>query len=167
MLKLNVGLSRKVGEANYGSLGASCSVDVELESSLLFNDLDAFHQRVQQAYIACAQAVNDELARQQSNQPTAVAAEPSVNQALQPENGNGHNGSTGNRASEKQLGYIRQLAGQIKGLGVRRLDTLASNVVGKPMAGLSSFDASSLIDTLKAIKEGRLDVNAALNGAEA
>jgi hypothetical protein len=34
-LKLNVGLSRKVGDANYGSRGASLNVEMELESALV------------------------------------------------------------------------------------------------------------------------------------
>lgn len=34
-LKLNVGLSRKVGDANYGSRGASVNVEMELESALV------------------------------------------------------------------------------------------------------------------------------------
>jgi len=34
-LKLNVGLSRKVGDTNYGSRGASVNVELELESSLV------------------------------------------------------------------------------------------------------------------------------------
>ena len=34
-MTLNVGLSRKVGEANYGSRGASVNFAVELEASLI------------------------------------------------------------------------------------------------------------------------------------
>jgi hypothetical protein len=49
-------------------------------------------------------------------------------------------------------------------VGIRRLESLAQRVCNKPIAELSSFDASSLIDTLKAIKEGKRDAEAALSG---
>ena len=61
-LTLNVGLSKKIGLADYGSLGASCNVAVELPHNLIA-DPEAFRRQVQAAYVACAQAVNDELAR--------------------------------------------------------------------------------------------------------
>jgi hypothetical protein len=62
-LILNVGLSRKVGLPSYSSIGASCHVQVELEPSLLQNDLELFQHHVRNAYVACAQAVADELSR--------------------------------------------------------------------------------------------------------
>ena len=75
------------------------------------------------------------------------------------------NGSGRRTVTEKQLTYIRQLSGQIKGLGIRRLDTLASNMYGKPVAELTSFQASGVIDCLKGIKAGEIDLQAALDGA--
>jgi hypothetical protein len=172
-LKLNVGISKKVGLPDYGSLGTTCNVEVEVDGRLIFDDLDAFHQKVRQAYVACAQAVNDELARQQ---PSASQIESQTNVASRTEdgpgtpngttNGNGHrNGTNAGGASQKQLNYANQLAGHVQGLGVRRLEALANKMFGKPIAGLSSLDASGLIDTLIAIKEGRLDLIAALDGA--
>ena len=43
-LKLNVGLSKKIGLPDFGSLGASCHVEVELDGALLRTDLDGFHK---------------------------------------------------------------------------------------------------------------------------
>ena len=163
-MKLNVGLARKVGLPEYSSICASCNVEVELNGSMVFDDLEQFHRHVRQAYVACQQAVNDELARQQQQQAPASPSQdssPRTNSA--PRNGNGS--SNGHRASEKQTGYIQQLARQIRGLGVRRLETLCDKMFGKPMADLTSLDASGLIDALKSIKAGEIDLETALNGA--
>src|SRR5438132_13492072 len=64
-LKLNVGVSRKVGLPDYCSAGASCNIEVELDSGLLQHDLGAFHAEVRAAFIAARQAVDDELVRLQ------------------------------------------------------------------------------------------------------
>ena len=62
MLRLNVGTNRKIGQPDYGSAGASCNLELELDTTL-FQDLDGLQQVVRRAYAACNQAVNDELAR--------------------------------------------------------------------------------------------------------
>ena len=38
-LKLNVGICKKIAQPDFGSLGASCHVEVELDPSLIFNDV--------------------------------------------------------------------------------------------------------------------------------
>jgi hypothetical protein len=62
MLKLNVGTNRKVGQPDFGSAGASCNLELELDTAL-FQDLEGLQQVVRRAYAACNQAVQDELAR--------------------------------------------------------------------------------------------------------
>lgn len=168
-LKLNVGLSKKLGLPDYGSVGASCGVELELPNSLVFDDLEGFHRHVRNAYAACAQAVSDELARQQGTgaHPEPVSTPPHQHRAPgSPSNGNGTaQGNGGHRASQKQLDYVNQLARQIRGLGVRRLETLADRMFAKSLAELTSLDASGLIDMLKAIKAGEIDLDNALDGA--
>ena len=172
-LQLSVGLSKKQGLPDYGSIGASCSVTVELDGSLLHQDLEPFHRHVKSAYVACSQAVNDELARQRQNEGNGVSHKAQQSNAPahtasgdgSTQNAPSGNGANGHRASQKQVEYINQLARQIRGLGVRRLDTLANNMFGQPLVELTSLNASALIDTLKAIKDGHVDVEAALNGA--
>lgn len=168
-LKLNLGLSKKIGLPDYGSLGASCNVEIELEHSLLESDLDGFHDRVRKVYVACRQAVYDELARHQAS---AAQSEPEHLQlhASQPANGNGNgssNGITSHQATSKQIEYAQQLAKQIAGLGVRRLDTVSHRLHSKPLVALTSLEASALIDLLKDIKAGRMQLPAVLNGAAA
>jgi len=170
-MKLNVGVCRKVGQPDYGSLGASCDVQLELSSSLIFDDPAVFQQHVRQAYAACERAVDEQLGfKQQSNGSANGHAQAERSESKAPHSGNGSNGNghstNGARlASEKQITYVRQLAGRISGLGVRNLETLAQKMFGKPLAGLSSLDASGLIDCLKDIKEGAIDLDTALNGA--
>jgi len=179
-LKLNVGLSKKIGQPDFGSLGASCHIEVELESSLLQTDLDGFQERAQRAFTACCQAVNDELARHRDKdnghevqRPARTSSPNSGNRLANGQADNGHasngngagKGSPHHRASGKQLGFAEQLAGEIRGLGVQQLDLLAQKIYGKPLNGLSSLDASGFIDTLKDIKAGKIDLDAALNGA--
>jgi hypothetical protein len=62
MLKLHAGVSKKVGLPGFSSTSASCTIEAELDSSLL-NDTAGFQIVVQKAYQSCEQAVEDQIAR--------------------------------------------------------------------------------------------------------
>src|ERR1700691_348253 len=92
-MKVSVGLSKKVGLPDYGSLGASCHVEVELDGSLLQNDVEKFQQHVRRGYQACAQAVNEELTRSNGHHQAPAQNQPAPAQYPAPANGNGTNGN--------------------------------------------------------------------------
>jgi len=62
MLKLHAGVSKKVGLPGFSSASASCTIEAELDSSLL-QDHEGFQIVVQRAYASCEQAVQDQIAR--------------------------------------------------------------------------------------------------------
>jgi hypothetical protein len=62
MLKLHAGVSKKVGLPGFSSASASCTIEAELDSSLL-QDREGFQVVVRRAYQSCEQAVQDEIAR--------------------------------------------------------------------------------------------------------
>jgi hypothetical protein len=62
MLKLHAGVSKKVGLPGFSSASASCTIEAELDSSLL-QDHEGFQIVVQKAYQSCEQAVQDQIAR--------------------------------------------------------------------------------------------------------
>ncbi|MFM8282784.1 MAG: hypothetical protein ACKOCW_04420 [Planctomycetaceae bacterium] len=76
MLKLNAGISKKVGLPGFSSASASCHVEAELDSSLL-QDHEGFQVVVQRAYQSCEKAVQDQIARL-----TSDASEPSQPQEV-------------------------------------------------------------------------------------
>ena len=81
MLKLHAGVSKKVGLPGFSSASASCTIEAELDSSLL-QDQEGFQVVVQRAYQSCEQAVQDQIARlthegspSDSHEPEPVALE--------------------------------------------------------------------------------------------
>ena len=66
MLKLHAGVSKKVGLPGFSSASASCTIEAELDSTLL-NDNQGFQMVVRRAYQSCEQAVQDEIARLQGH----------------------------------------------------------------------------------------------------
>jgi hypothetical protein len=71
MLKLHAGVSKKVGLPGYSSASASCTIEAELDGSLL-NDHEGFQLVVRRAYQSCEQAVADQIARLQVQREAEV-----------------------------------------------------------------------------------------------
>ena len=59
-LKLNVGLSRKIGEANYGSRGASVNLELELDSAIV-GEPERLQDRIRQMFQLAKQSIDEEL----------------------------------------------------------------------------------------------------------
>lgn len=115
-LRLNVGLTQKVGQPNYGSLGASCHVEVELDSHLLKEDFEAFHQQVKNAFNACRRAVQDELKQcsgpdhRQLNSDTTTAR------------------SEGSRSAQRESSETNQRKATVSQIGALQAMTRRTNV---------------------------------------
>ena len=134
MLKLNVGFSRKTGEANYGSRGASIELAIELDSGLI-EQPERLKDRARQLFVMAKASVDEELnggATTDSNGHTA--------------NGNGHRRDATRRATASQVRAIHAIADR------QRL-ALADLLHGRYGIGqaseLSITEASGLIDEMK------------------
>lgn len=173
--KISIGLSRKDGLPQFGSIGASCHIEFEIDTDPLGNDLEGFHRSVSDAFTACRQAVHDELSRykqQNGVQPALTSqqqAVPANGNGNGSANGRGHDQQPGNGSSRaatpKQLTYAKQLANQIDALGSRKLESLVRSMFQVAVAELTSLQASELIDRLKEIKSGSAELPPELQGA--
>ena len=160
-LKLNVGVSRKVGLPDYCSAGASCNIEVELDSGLLQHDLGAFHAEVRAAFIAARQAVDDELVRLQAQPasagvpatvsghgrgaPAQTSGAPRRTNGV-PARANGANGRAPMPATANQIKAIRAIA--------RRQNADLTGLLGDEFGvampeDLTLSQASAFIDRLK------------------
>lgn len=101
-LKLHVGLQQKVGLPDYGSLGASCHVELELDGQLLDREPDRFQQEVARAFQSCREAVQEELAR--------TKPAPQNGQSHPTTNGHATKSNTARRATQSQLRALRAIA---------------------------------------------------------
>jgi hypothetical protein len=147
MIKINAGFSRKVGEANYGSRGASVNVELELESNLI-GDPNALSARIRGLFDIARQTVDQELGGAASNGQTPA---------------NGHTSNGNNQAPAKNDQPIRYAtASQVR--AIRSIcqrqqlnhDRLANERFRvNAVEDLTLQQASALIDELKTPVGGR------------
>ena len=100
MLKLHAGVSKKVGLPGFSSASASCTIEAELDSSLL-QDHDGFQTVVRRAYQSCEKAVEDQIARlllQGNPAPNSPACVPDASEHPQTPNGPQTRSQTPSRA---------------------------------------------------------------------
>lgn len=165
-MTVKVGLAKKIGQPDFGSLGASCDIELELDGGLLFNDLEGLQQKIQTAYVACRQAVNDELAvRGRSEVPPLAETTAGANsQGQSMSNGNHHrtpaeNGSnqTNGRSNGQATNVNRRAAttSQVRALhaiatrqGFNLTERLREQFNLYRAEELSISEASRLIDDL-------------------
>ena len=143
--KLSVGLQKKLGLPGYSSIGASCHVEFEVETSLMESNLKGFHQKVQNAYSACQQAINEQLARYQSTPPNLN--DPPRTQLNGQNNPNPQQvRQEGSRATRNQIRSIFAIA---RSQGLDPLQLVRKRFNLDLPEDLTIREASSLIDELK------------------
>lgn len=150
-LKLNVGASKKVGESNFGSRGASINVEMELDSTLV-NDPPKLQERIRQLFGLVRTSLAEELTGNGSNGPSS--------QSTQDSGHDQRNGGTGNGSSSQSNPPRPATQSQVKAIfAIARAQKL--NVqqllrdrfgVGRP-DDLTIKEASQLIDSLKSNRQ--------------
>ena len=136
MIRLNVGLSRKVGQANYGSKGGSVNLEVEVADL----DHNKLRESIQKLFSLAKQSLEDEL----SSEGQEVQDKPIVQVSAQP------TGQTlqdavathGKLVSGKQMSFLQNLARMQR----RNLEKECMEEFETLPERLSSKQASQLIE---------------------
>jgi hypothetical protein len=139
MLKLNVGLNRKVGEPNYGSRGGSVNMEVELDNSLM-QEPERLRDTVSRLFAMVRHSLELEL----GSEAAAIKAEKQTQVAVKPEGQTLQEAVSNNakQASAKQLGFLQSLAKTQR----RNLEKECLDEFETYPERLSSKQASTLIE---------------------
>lgn len=155
-LTIHVGASRKVADNNFGSRGASVSMEVELDSGLI-QEPARLQERIRQVFHLAQQSVDEELSRQtangRDNGQTAAATNGNGN-GRQNGNGNGRAAprrSNGRKATASPARALRSIADR---LGLDLAAELQTRFGVRDPEALSITEASQTIDELKSATNG-------------
>ena len=143
-VKINVGVAKKIGQPDFGSAGATCNVEFELDGGFDNGSTERFQDAVRRAYAACREAVESELTSHKEGskpQPGGQHQSPPTN----PVTNQSNSGTQIRGATASQVRAIHAIA---NGNGVALAGALGRFNVTRPDE-LSIRDASSLIDQLK------------------
>lgn len=160
-LRLRVGLSKKVGEAGYGSRGAQIDLEVEVDTRLVAEP-GKLQERIRELFGLAQQSIQEELHGTSEATPTSSPANNGNASSTGDQhrhapprstsNGNGHSrgqqrGSTSPPATASQIRALHAIAGRQN----RDLDGIVRDQYGvDDPAALTIAQASELIDDLKA-----------------
>lgn len=150
-LKLNVGLSKKIGQNNFGSRGASLNLELELDSAIV-GEPDRLQERIRQMFHLAKNSIDEELrtpteqSSSQSNNSPNDQSQHSAGQKSgqrQAANANGRRSSSPPPATASQVRALHAIAGPNLQAALRdRFD------VDRPEA-LTIAEASEMIVELK------------------
>ena len=143
MLKLNAGFSRKVGEPNYGSRGASVHVELEVESNLI-GDADGLMTRIRNLFSIAKRAVDAELNGTPASQNTPNSQ--TNHQGNGARNGRSTESEPARNATVSQLRAIRSICSR-QGLDAAQVANEMFRI--DDLNELTLREASTLIDHLK------------------
>jgi hypothetical protein len=144
-LKLNVGLSRKVGEPHFGSRGASVNLELELESAVV-DSPDRLRDHIRHLFRLAKASIDEELG---AATPPGNGAHPTQNgdqPHAAPDNGNSHTSDAVRRATPSRVRAIHAIARR-QGLDLGPLLRQRFEIDRPEL--LSVQDASALIDDLE------------------
>ena len=136
--KITVGLQQKTGQPNYGSLGASCAIEVQVSDDDLERQ-EVLTAKIRRAYAACRQSINDELAMHHRDGETQSSSEAA-------EKGEPASATRSRPATDAQVRAIRAIASKA---GVQLASELNSRFGVRSPNQLSLGQASQMIDELK------------------
>jgi hypothetical protein len=165
MLKVNVGLSRKLSK-DYNSEGFSINVEGEVAAPV--SDAEAVVEEVKQLYDLAEEALAQQIERSQSN--AAIASHDEEPRAARSNDGNGRNApvdngqrntaSNGNRkdepATNKQVQLILSIGKRMK-LSTVALEKEIGEILGREVGiyDLSKKQAGAVIEHLLAATSNR------------
>jgi hypothetical protein len=139
---VHVGFSRKVGEQNFGSRGASVQLELELDRSAI-EDGERFQSEIQGIFELVRDAVDRELQRNRSPSTDPQADLDERSDAIKSQNGRAR---APRPATPNQVHAIQAIA-QHRGVDLRPL--LDVEFDAKTAEELTIVEASLLIDRLK------------------
>jgi hypothetical protein len=139
MLKLNVGLNRKVGEPNYGSRGGSVNMEVELDNSLM-QEPERLRETVSRLFAMVRQSLEQELVAESP----AIKTDQSVQVSVKAEGQTLHEVLTSDArlVTNKQLSFLQNLARTQR----RNLEQECGQAYQASPERLTSKQASQLIE---------------------
>jgi hypothetical protein len=150
-LKLNVGLSRKVGEPNYGSRGASVNLELEVDASLIAEPAN-LKERIRQCFGLVKASLAEELNGGNGHHQPSNQENGHQQPRTRPTNGNGtsrYNGQRNNSPRPATLSQVKAIYGIARNQHIDLAQFLQERFQVERPDDLTIREASQVIDELK------------------